>query len=243
MQETKGNSSLKNKILNSIREGRARMKPRWVFIFRAATLSISAIIIFFCALFLYGFIVFSLRQNGVWFVPFLSPRGFLFFLQSLPWAPITILIGLAVGLDIIIRRHSFAYRRPVIYSLLALTIFIIIGEHFTSPLHKKLFRGAREGRLPFAGVFYKRYAMRPFGEIFKGEITEITKDGLRINEIRGGNLTIKFLKPRAPFPNRQPIGNFIVVFGRKQSSSTILAEGMKIIDMDMINFPPPPRMK
>ena len=74
-----------NEILNSIKAGGVKMRPRWYFILQAALAMIGGMILLFLIIYLISFIVFVERQTGAGFIPAFGLRGWTRFLVSLPW--------------------------------------------------------------------------------------------------------------------------------------------------------------
>ena len=154
---------MKDDVLKAIQGGQVKMRPKWQFITKAALMLLGVVLVALTTLYLVSFIVFILRQTGVLFVPAFGPGAFGVFFMSLPWLLIALAAIFMLLLEILIKRYSFAYGRPFLYSALAVIFLgiaggIIIGE---TPLHERFFDAAENGQLPFAGPVYEYYRQQP----------------------------------------------------------------------------------
>src|SRR3990167_8644737 len=120
-------SPIKAKILAAIESGKVTMRPRWHFVLQATLVICGLVIVLLALLFLTSFIIFSLRNTGVWFAPSFGYRGIGVFLTSLPWLLIGLTVIFVVLLEILVKKYSFAYRQPLLYSALALVLIVTIG--------------------------------------------------------------------------------------------------------------------
>jgi hypothetical protein len=163
MEEVK--SHLDNQVLCAIREGRVCMRPRWQFIFRAVLAIIGAVALVLAGIYLISFIIFVTRSNGVGYAPVLGPRGWKMLFLSLPWFLILISIVFVFGLEMLIRRYSFAYRRPVIYSFFGLLILIVGSSVIitSTSFHRRMAHSPRiQIMAPFIHSFYSDFRDAPW---------------------------------------------------------------------------------
>jgi hypothetical protein len=229
--------SLRDNVLKVIESGRIKMRPKWQFVTQTILFIIGIILVVFTMLFLASFIVFMLRQTGVWFVPGFGLQGFGVFLASLPWVLVVIAVIFIGLLEILIRRYSFIYGQPLMrsaFGVIALAVIggIIIG--FTS-FHQNLFDRAENGQLPFAGPLYEQFGQPP-QNVTVGKITQITDAGYQIQGPRGENFSV-VVTPGTQLPpeNNLKIGDLIVILGQRQQGN-IQAIGIQKPG----NLPPPP---
>ena len=103
---------MKNDILETIKNSQVRMKPRWHFMARAAFTISGGIILFLLIVYLVSFIIYIEQQSGN------------HFLISIPWFLISLSIVCIALLERVVCRYAFAYRRPLLYSVLAIVILI-----------------------------------------------------------------------------------------------------------------------
>ena len=148
-----------NKIIEKLKKGEIKMHPKWHFILKAVLFGLAVFIIGLFCLFLCSFILFSFR-------PF-------------PWFLFLLLILFVALLEHLFNKYSFAYKRPVIYSLI-----IIVSLLFVMGLmmNKVCFHEMMEKRnLPGIEKFYKKY---PCKECLKEKIRNLENPNFEIKKRR-----------------------------------------------------------
>ena len=221
------NKAIQDKVLEAIRKGRATMRPKWHFILDQILVVTGAAIAFLVLLFLASFIFSALRENGLWFAPLFGSRGWFSFLRSLPWVLIILSIVFVVALEILVRRYSFAYRKPLLYSLLAVLFIVIVAGAISIPWHRGFFRAARENRLPpFVGRFYRNFGSMDVDDVHRGVVLSIFSGGFLMNE--AGVTTSVLFGPQTQSELIGAIepGDRVIVFGDRGASG-IKAYGIK----------------
>ncbi len=228
----------KNEILQKIKKGKVKMRPKVYFALRGVLIALGIIFVTLFVLYLLSFIFFNLRLTGIWYLPRFGFPGLRLLFISSPWALILIAIVLIIILEILVKRFSFAYRRPILYSILAIVIIIflvsfIIGK---TQFHPELFQRAREGHLPIVGDFYQGYGLPGPHDVHHGMISEITDNGFQIEKPDGEVVDI-IVTPATNFPSGQDLekGNMVVVFG-KQSDGAMEAFGIVKADNEFRIF-------
>ena len=226
-------SPIKDKILAAIDTGKVKMRPRWHFILQTSLIIVGVALISLTLLFLISFIIFSLRNTGVWFAPSFGYRGIGVFLTSLPWLLIVLTVIFVVLLEILVKKYSFAYRQPLLYSALALVLIVTIGgvAIAQTPFHRGVMRQTFERHLPVAETFYRGGGgMTGLGLMHAGSIEEITANGFILSSRRGEDLNI-ITSPKTQFPAGYDLieGDLIVVMGER-SDDTVQAFGVREIE-------------
>jgi hypothetical protein len=178
------NEDIKNKVLSAIRSGDVKQRPHWFFVLRGTLVGIGVGLAFFAILYLISFILFITRETGVWFTPAFGFRGWFVFFRSLPWILIGLSIIFVVLLEIFVKRYSFAYREPLLYSVLGIVVIVAAGGFllFETSLHQSLFDSARRGGLPVIGMFYQGFGVKQFNDIHPGVIIGTTTQGFTMQE-------------------------------------------------------------
>ena len=225
-------SPIKDKILAAIDTGKVKIRPRWHFILQTSLIIVGVALISLTLLFLISFIIFSLRNTGVWFAPSFGYRGIGVFLTSLPWLLIVLTVIFVVLLEILVKKYSFAYRQPLLYSALALVLIVTIGgvAIAQTPFHRGVMRQTFERHLPIAEPFYRGGGMMGPGLIHAGSIEEITANGFILSSRLGEDLNI-ITSPKTQFPAGYDLieGDLIVVMGER-SDDTVQAFGVREIE-------------
>jgi len=192
MDNLKNEKSISETVLDEIKRGDIKMKPKIYFILRVFLLVLGIIAVSAFILYLISFIVFSLRVSGVWFLPGLGMLGVKLFLFSLPWLLIIISLLLIIILEILARYFKFVYQRPIIYSVLAIIIIIVLATFVIgkTQLHSGLMGRAQQGCLPLMGKFYRDYGVLKSQNMHKGIVLEIIGSGFIIEANRGRILKV-----------------------------------------------------
>ncbi len=137
-------------------------------------------------------------------------------------------------LEVFAKRFTFVYRRPIIYSVLIIIVFVLLGSFIIGKtrLHSNLFWQAQEGRLPVAGKIYRDFKMTRFRDVHRGVVSEITDDGFRIEKPDGQVLTV-VLSSDTQFPFKEEIeeGDIVVVMG-KRDNDMVRAYGVRKTNND-----------
>ncbi len=197
MDDNESNKSVKEEVLAAIKSGQIKMRPKWHFLLKAALAGVGGLIIILALLYLGSFIVFVMRQTGVWDVPGFGLNGWFVFLVSLPWVLVLLLIIFILLLEILVRRYSFAYRSPLFFSALFIVFIVLIGGYVVgrTPLHGRLLEYAERNMLPVAGPLYTQFGHQRFNNIHRGVIVGAKPpDSFLIKTRRNEILTIILIK-------------------------------------------------
>lgn len=226
--------SLQETVLAEIKTGNTRMIPKWHFVLKAALAAVGLIIVLVVLLYLASFIFFILNKTGIWLLPAFGMRGISAFLSSLPW--ILLIAGsiFLILLEIMVRHYSFAYRKPLLYSLLGIVV-VITGVSVVilqTSFHEGLYIRARIGSLPVIGQLYKSYEAErgQASDVHIGMISEITDDGFRIESPQGGTVSI-IINSQTSFPQGIDFqsGDRVIILG-DWDDNTVQAYGIRRID-------------
>lgn len=232
-------------VLEKIRKGEAKMRPKTYFILKWVLLILSIFVVVLFVLYLISFIVFILRASGVWFLPGFGFRGIGVLFFSLPWALILIAAGLMAVLEIFVKKFDFGWRQPIVYSLLAIIVFVLLGSLILGKtrLHSEFFQRAQEHRLPIMGNFYRGFGMPKPDNMHMGVVSEITDYGFII-ETRNGDVLTVVINADTGFYSEKDIGqdDTVVVLG-KRHNSTIQAVDVRKINGGLKFLPRFPRPK
>lgn len=236
--------SVRDTIFEKIKSGEIKMQPKIFFIFKAILVILGVVLVIFFILFLVSFIGFKIRATGALFLPIFGFFGMRTFFSSLPWILIIIAAILIFALEVFAKNFTFVYRRPIIYSIIVIIFFVILGGFAIerSPFHPDLFWKAKEGKLPIMGDFYRNPNMAPRSQnVYHGVVSEITENGFNIKESDDKILTV-ITSSDTKFPTGEKIkeGNIVVVMGEKKDGA-ITALGVRIINdrFDIFERRPP----
>jgi len=192
--ETTKKTSLSNKVVGEIKGGQLKMKPKFYFIFKAVFFDVTLLFAFLVSVFLISFILFVVHGNGTWFLFGFGWPGIKMFLASFPWFLAMTALALLVLMEILIHRLGFAYRRPLIISLVGvLSVGLATGIFVaTTPFHEGAFQSAQDSTLPVAGAMYRNYGVVPTENLYSGVVFEpIDENNFSIETPEGQNVKIQ----------------------------------------------------
>lgn len=220
---------IKNEILESIKSGRIKMKPQWFFVLTGALFIVGIILVLCALLLLTSFIFFSINQSGIGFGPGFGARGTLIFFEYLPWTLIGLSVVFIIILEILVRRYSFGFKNPLLFSLLAILLIVIAGGIAAAPLHKEPFKRASENNPPFAGSFYREFMPEIPADVNKAEFIGTFESGFIVKNDQNEELSV-FLPELAfsQLKNNFEPGDNMIIFGRRDLNE-IQAFGVKKI--------------
>lgn len=208
--------SIQDHVMEKINQGRVAMRPRWQFVLKSVLAVSASILLLLALLYVASFAVFVMRQNGAWFAPQFGWRGVAVLLTHLPWVLVGIGFVVIVALELLVKHYSFAYRRPLLYSVLGIVFIAACGGLAVAQtsLHRTFFTRAHEGRLPIAGPWYRGFGTERFRDVHPGRIESVTEDGVtirtRLNELLSVEVTSE---TRLPFGFNFEAGDMVVVVG------------------------------
>lgn len=211
---------LKDRVLETIKNGKIKMRPRWQFILRAALIATGGIILLLTILYLVSFIIFTSRETGAWFVPAFGIGGWYAFLVSLPWLLIILSLIFITVLELLVRHYAFAYRRPLLYSMLAIVFLVIVSGFVVAQtsFHGNISRYADDNRASLIGRLYHEFNERRFNNIHRGEITDFNKDGFFMKNRRKELLRILVNAQTRLYSGAELMrGDRVVIFGDRHA--------------------------
>jgi hypothetical protein len=230
MNEEQSKQTMREDVLKAIETGHVKMRSKWQYNAKSTFIIFGMVLIALLVLFLVSFIVFVLRQTGLWFVPGFGFSGFGIFFMSLPWVLILLAAIFMLLLEILVKRYSFAYVRPFLYSALAVIFLGIVGGILIgqTPLQERFFDEAENGQLPFAGTLYKYYGQQS-SNITLGIITKINSNGYQIALYGDGDDSFAVIvgpKAQTLPPYSLKVGDVVVILGPRKGN-TIVAQGIQ----------------
>ena len=240
--------SIQERVLEKIKSGEVKMRPKIYFVLKTILIIGGVFLILGFIIFLISFIHFHLRASGLWYLPAFGFRGFCAYLRLLPWFLIFLSLVLILILEILAKRFSFVWRRPMLYSLLIIIFVVLIGGFIIgkTTFHPRLFFQAREGKLPLMAPIYREFGMPRFKDVHRGVVEKLTENGFLLRKADNELLTIILsFNTQFPFGKEIKEGDSVVVMG-KRDDSTILAIGVRKINdqfriFERHLFPPPMR--
>ncbi|MCK5123248.1 MAG: hypothetical protein KAQ87_03830 [Candidatus Pacebacteria bacterium] len=242
MNNTTQKSSTARKVLGKIKNDQIKMRSKTYFVLKSVLTIFSVFLVAFFILYLTSFILFALRASGAWYLHGFGFYGLRASFILLPWLLIIIATVLLVVLEILVKHFSFAYHRPILYSILGIIIFTISGSFVIdkAQFHTCLFQKAQEGRLPVMGNFYRNLGIEKNRNVCRGIVLKTINNNFQIKTPRGKVLNVS-ITSETQFSNGADIkkDDIIIVLG-KRNNGEVQAIGVRKIDDELNSFP---RMK
>ncbi len=230
MTHDSDNSPLSTRIAEVLVQTNPSIRPRWYFVLLGALMTTGALLLVCLTLFLMSFIFFILNTESITFVPTFGIAGALAIIFSLPWIIILLVITFVVILELFLRHISFVYRRPLIYSLAAVSIITVFGGLLVArtTLHETLMEHAAVSSIPLMKPLYTHYSNKPpSNKLTWGRIANTTTDGFVLEHPKRPPLFIIVTEQTQLTPNTQLTpGAIVSVFGPQQGD-TIHAKGIR----------------
>jgi hypothetical protein len=227
---------IKDTILEKIKHGEVEMRPRWHFVIKSI-LVLSGIILGSIGLvYILSFILFYLRQSGLFFIPLFGFRALLTFIIASPWLLVLTAVVFIIALELLVRRYSFGYRTPLLYMLFGIIAISFLGTYLISQttVHDRLQTFSEKNNVPIFSPLYRAYGKRELMDVHMGRIVEITDKGFIIENNKSEQLHIYVSEQtRSPrnivFTEGQSVG----VFGER-TEDAVIAEGVRPLHDDML---------
>lgn len=214
--------SMRDSVMKNIEENRVRMEPRWHFTLRAALFAVGAVLVFLASVYFASFVVFTLRQTGVWFVPGIGLSGVPVFLRSLPWVLVGVAIVFMVLLQVLTRRYAFSYARPFTYSALAIVVLVIVSGVAVG------YTGFHGGAFPPDTQMRQAFGQRP-GDVTTGTVVAVHGSTFELQDMNRQFFTIATgAGTQIPDGTLFP-GDVVVVIGARVGN-TVHASGVARFD-------------
>ena len=217
-------------IMEAIREGKVRMRPRWQFLFSSALSSLSALFIFLLLLYVASLAVFILRDSGAWFAPSFGGRGWIELLRSIPWLLIVCMLALVFLLEVVVKDLAFIYKKPLLISASGIVFLIVLGGMLLplSPLHRSM----GDANSPIGFLYRSPLRMPRPDDAYHGSIIAFVPRGFVMTDEDGAGTTTVYITPktRLPYGDNFEVGERIVVIGDREGTGTVEAFGVREID-------------
>ena len=232
-------SSTAKKVLGKIKNDQIKMRSKKYFILKSVLIILSVFLVSFFIIYLTSLILFALRASGAWYLHGFGFYGLGTSFILLPWFLMIIAIVLLVVLEILVKHFSFAYHRPILYSILGITILTILGSFIIdkTQFHSCLFQKAQEEKLPLMGGFYRGLGAEKDHNVCRGIVLKIINNSFQI-KTPGGKVLNVSITSETQFPDGADIkkDDVVIVLGERDDNE-IQAVGIRKIDDDLNFFP------
>lgn len=209
-------NTIKNKILHIVENKKIQMIPKWKFILYSS-LGISGLIFSFLALlFVISLILFLLSKYGFLYLPFFGFGAILHVLTGVPVILICSGIILAFITEVLSRKYTFSFRKPLLISLLVITLpALCIGFLLSiSPFHSMM-RGYMRNHHSGLRTIYERPSFNEHVDgriVLRGDVLATTTSSITLSLFNDAIRTVYATTTGDPLPSFS-LGDDIVIFG------------------------------
>jgi len=229
-------NSLKEKILNKIKHDDIKMKPKMHFVFRIAAFLFFLILVFVAIVYFLSFIFFVVfKMNSGSALMGFGFRGIESIFSALPWVLILIVLFFVVIFEVMLVKFKFAYRRPVVYSLLGVIVLFFALSfliHRTS-FHANLLMLNKERGLPALGPLYEQYQRVDFRNVYCGIVTAVSDTGFEIQWIDNPAVEFEVNVPKDFVKHKDlSTGDVVILIGERNDTVINLIDLTKVSSED-----------
>ncbi len=197
-------SSMKERLLHKIDAQELNMRPKVYFTLHVAALVLVAIAVLLVSIFIFNFILFSIRINSHDSLLMFGPRGIWAFILFFPWTFLIIDILLIALLEWLLRKFRLGNKIPVLYLLLGLVGLTAVTGLFldraTTFNDRLLIRADQHHLLPPLNTFYvsARHHLTPESGVCTCVVTAIEGNKMYLRDTEGTTSIIATLPPNDP---------------------------------------------
>ncbi len=225
MEPNNSKLNMKDSVLGKITAGTVKMHPRYYFMLRVAALVVVSIAILLITIFIFNFLLFSIRINSSGSYLFFGPRGWGAFLAFFPWDLFAIDVVLVGVLLWLMRQFKFGYKSPILYVVLLLILVTIAAGAIidrATDLNDRFLRAADDNHLPGpANMFYvSAHRLPPPGQgVCRCMIISINGKMLIVSDLRATStqfgVALPDNDPRATTSGLEP-GDAVFIAGERE---------------------------
>lgn len=230
-------TDIKTNILQFVEKNKIRMIPHWKFVLYSL-LGIALAVFAFIALTFFGsLIIFVLASHGFLYLPLFGLGEIIHEARAIPFILFILTVILIVIVEILVRNYAFSFRKPIVTTLLTLTLSAIVFSFLLTltPLHSQLRNYARMHNIGFLSHEYDRpLPIKEAGNmtVLRGTVVSTTTDDLTVKLF--DNITQVVYASTSIEDNSFPeVGEDIVIFGHIVDDKF---EAIKIRDADTFPF-------
>ncbi|MFZ2500918.1 MAG: hypothetical protein WAW90_02945, partial [Minisyncoccia bacterium] len=164
------------------------MRSKPYFALRAFLIIVLAITVLVASLFALSFLFFTIHESGERFLLSFGRQGLMTFVELFPWIFLFIFLILVAALELLMRRHTLAYRLPILLIFWLLLAVGIVGSAFIefTPIHPWLLSEADSNQLPILGPLYESiHDSRQEQGVYRGVVTSVTNSNFVISHDDG----------------------------------------------------------
>ncbi|MFM2339517.1 MAG: hypothetical protein RLZZ360_153 [Candidatus Parcubacteria bacterium] len=221
-------TDLKDNLLASIKTGKIDMKPKWHFLLASLFFTSGLLVTLLIGIYLLSFVLFILRESGLWWTPGFGFDGFWFFVTMSPWLLILITVVFLATVYLLARHFGHNYRHRAVYTLLGVVLLVLFGASVIDywAIHDRVRDAADNRHIPGVSPLYRQQRDQRPRDITPGMVHALGDTTITIINPEGEYLV--FLSDaKRPAGYMPQLGDHIMVFGPRIGTSTINAKGIR----------------
>lgn len=230
-------TEVKTNILQFVEKNKISMIPRWKFVLYSLLGITLAVFSFVLVTFFGSMIIFILSKHGFLYLPLFGLNGIVHSIRAVPFVLFILTLILIVIVELLVKNYSFSFRRPVVATLLTLTLSALVFSFLVTltPMHNNLRNYARMHNINFIYDEYNRpLPIRKAGTmtVIRGTIVSTTSDEVTIKSF-DDSIQVVYASTSIKDNSFPDMGEDIVIFGRMVNDKF---EAIKIRDADTFPF-------
>jgi hypothetical protein len=185
--------NMRDRILEKIEAQEVLMRPKFYFTLKIAALVLVMLAVLVISIFIFNFILFSVRVNSHDALLGFGPRGIEAFIIFFPWVWFLLDVVLIAVLEWLIREFRFGYKIPVLYLLAAIffsTAIVGLAIDRGTDVNDRLLRRADRHELPLGRLYEGARRPMPGSGVCLCAISAIKGDTLTVYDPRVGSSTL-----------------------------------------------------
>ena len=220
-------TNVKNKILNIVETNKVKMIPKWKFVLYSALGIFGLVFSVLALIFLASLVMFLLATSGFMYMPLFGLQETFRFLVSIPVILFLVAVVMLFVTEALARQHEFAFKKPVMITLLSITFLSLVVGFFLSRTpfhfivrdymrehHFEMMRGIYDRPLPFDAVEGMT--------VIKGTLLSTSSNAIEVRMFDGAVVSVK-ATGTFPLPIFLDLGSNIVLFGVTNEDSVFEA--------------------
>ncbi|MCX6756699.1 MAG: hypothetical protein NTW35_00890 [Candidatus Nomurabacteria bacterium] len=229
-------TDIKTNILQFVEKNKISMIPRWKFILYSLLGMTLTVFAFVVLTFFGSMIIFILSKYGFIYLPLFGLGGIMHGIRAVPFVLFILTVILIVIVEILVHKYAFSFRKPVITTLLTLTLSAIVFSSLLTltPMHGEIRRFARENHIDFISRGYDRpLPIKEVGgmTVLRGTIVSTTTNDVTI-KLFDDTTEIVYASTSIKDNDLPDTGEDVVILGHMVEDKF---EAVRIRDAD--NFP------
>jgi len=219
-------NTIKTTVLDYVKKDTVMMIPRWKFILYSCFGVLGMVFIFLLTVFIVSLIIFLMTRYGLTYMPFMDMVKALRAVTMLPIVLFVCAVLLLFVIEVLSRKYSFSFRRPLIVTLFIVTsTAVLVGFAVSeSGAHEYMKMYAREHRIaPMLRMYDRPVRFGPPHQIsvIRGEVISLSATSATVLLFDEKVITVAY--PRSSQSTSSfVVGGDVLVFGVLENNLFIM---------------------